>query len=65
MRASAPKLSKTVGGAEYGKMNYYAAWTLLAKLYLNKGVYTGTTAWDSVIMACDSVINSGKFSLES
>jgi hypothetical protein len=46
-------------------MNYYAGQTLLAKLYLNSEVYTGTAQWQKVITACDEVINSGKFSLES
>jgi len=46
-------------------MNYYAGQTLLAKLYLNAGVYSGTNQWTKVITACDEVINSGKYSLES
>ena len=46
-------------------MNYYAGMTLLAKLYLNAGVYSGTPQWQKVITACDEVINSGKYSLES
>ncbi len=60
-----PLLSKTVDGTTYGRMNYYAGMTLLAKLYLNAGVYTGTPQWSKVITACDEVINSGKYSLES
>lgn len=60
-----PKLSKLVDGTTYGRMNYYAAQTLLAKLYLNAQVYSGTPQWDKVITACDEVINSGKYSLES
>ncbi len=58
-------LSKSVDGTTYGRMNYYAAQTLLAKLYLNAGVYSGTAQWAKVITACDEVINSGKYSLES
>jgi len=46
-------------------MNYYAGQMLLAKLYLNSGVYTGTVQWDKVITACDEIINSGKYSLEA
>ncbi len=60
-----PKLSKAVDGTTYGRMNFYAGQTLLAKLYLNAGVYGGTPMWNKVITACDSVINSGKYSLES
>lgn len=52
--------------ATYGKFNKWAAYTLLAKMYLNAGVYTGTTKWDECIAACDAVINSGAgFILES
>lgn len=60
-----PLLTKTVDGTTYGRMNYWAGKFLLAKLYLNAGVYTGTPQWDKVIAACDEIINSGKFSLES
>ena len=60
-----PKLSKSVDGTTYGRMNYYAGQTLLAKLYLNAEVYTGTPQWSKVITACNEVINSGKYALES
>ena len=53
---------KAVDGTTYGRMNYYAGKTLLAKMYLNAGVYTGTAQWDKVIAACDEIINSGKYS---
>ena len=65
LEAAVPKLSKAVDGTTYGRMNYYAGQTLLAKLYLNAKVYSGTAQWGKVITACDEVINSGKFSLES
>lgn len=38
-------------------------WMLLARLYLNAKVYTGTAKWDSCKIYCDKVINSGKYSL--
>jgi hypothetical protein len=60
-----PKLSKAVDGTTYARMNYYAGMTLLAKMYLNAGVYVGTPQWAQVITACDDIINSGKYSLES
>lgn len=60
-----PQITKTVDGTTYGRMNYYAGQTLLAKLYLNAQVYSGTAQWDKAIAACDEVINSGKYSLES
>jgi hypothetical protein len=65
LETAVPKLSKAVDGTTYARMNYYAGQTLLAKLYLNSKVYTGTAQWDKVIAACDEVINSGKYSLES
>lgn len=43
----------------YGKFNKWAAYALLAKVYLNAEVYTGTAAWDKCIQACDAIINSG------
>ena len=65
LEAAVPKLSKEVDGTTYGRMNFYAGQTLLAKLYLNAQVYSGTVQWDKVIAACNEVINSGKYSLES
>lgn len=35
------------------------AYALLAKMYLNAEVYTGTPKWNECIAACDSVINAG------
>ncbi|MFC2138364.1 RagB/SusD family nutrient uptake outer membrane protein [Bacteroidota bacterium] len=47
----------------YGRINRYGAYTLLAKLYLNAEVFTGESMWDETIEACDSVIESGRYSL--
>jgi hypothetical protein len=65
LETAVPKLSKAVDGTTYGRMNYYAGEMLLAKLYLNSGIYTGTTHWNQVVAACDEIINSGLYSLES
>jgi hypothetical protein len=65
LEAAVAKLPTAVDGTTYGRMNYYAGKTLLAKLYLNAQVYSGTPQWDKAIAACDEVINSGKYSLES
>lgn len=54
-----PLLSKENNVATYGKFNKWAAFTLLAKMYLNAGIYTGTPQWEKCISACDSVIKSG------
>jgi hypothetical protein len=49
----------------YGRMNQWVAHTLLAKIYLNAEVYTGSAKWDESIAHCDEVINSGLYTLES
>ncbi len=54
-----PLLSAENNLATYGKFNRWAAYTLLAKMYLNAGVYTGIPRWNECIAACDAVINSG------
>jgi len=41
------------------------AFTLLAKLYINAEVYTGASKWVEAEAYCDSVIESGVYSLES
>jgi starch-binding outer membrane protein, SusD/RagB family len=44
------------------------AFSILAKLYLNHAVYTGTTdptLWQKAVNVTDSIIQSGRFSLES
>jgi len=60
-----PSLQKTGPADEstYGRVNYYTAYTTLAKLYLNAKVYTGTEQWAKCIDACDVVINSAKYAL--
>jgi hypothetical protein len=65
LETAAPNLTQNVDGTTYGRMNYWAAKFLLAKLYLNAQVYSGTAEWDKAIAACDEIINSGKYSLES
>jgi starch-binding outer membrane protein, SusD/RagB family len=59
LRAAIPYLRTTSGGATYGKPTRYMAFALLAKMYLNAQVYTGTPKWNECIAACDSVINAG------
>jgi len=41
------------------------AFSLLAKLYLNAEVYTGTPQWAKAEAYCDSIIDMGIYSLES
>ncbi|GHA55300.1 RagB/SusD family nutrient uptake outer membrane protein [Pontibacter akesuensis] len=47
----------------YGRANQAAAWTLLAKLYLNAEVYTGTPRYTDAITYSKKVIDAG-FDLE-
>lgn len=54
-----PLLSDKNDQSTYARFNKWAAHTLLAKMYLNAAVYTGTAAWDKCIEQCDAVINSG------
>jgi hypothetical protein len=55
-KLGAPKFS-------YPEADQAACWMLLARLYLNAEVYTGTAKWDSCKIYCDKVINSGVYSL--
>ena len=49
---------------EYARADQAAAWTLLAKLYLNAEVYTGTGRYGDCITYSEKVINAG-YSLET
>jgi hypothetical protein len=60
---SLPSLQTSFGGGNYGRVTRGAAQALLATVYLNAGVYTGTPRWSECIAACDAVINSGLFKL--
>lgn len=49
----------TAKSAEYGRVDQGAAWALLARLYLNAGVYTGTTKYTEAITYAKKVIGAG------
>ena len=63
-----PKVTDEVSTATYGKFNKWAGLTLLAKMYLNAEVYTGSPEWEKCRAVCDTIINfanaTGKFILE-
>jgi hypothetical protein len=63
IKACIPNLNRATGTSQYGRANVYMAYSLLAKLYLNDEYYTGTARYNDCIAACDSVINSGEYSL--
>ncbi|HEU4885632.1 MAG TPA: RagB/SusD family nutrient uptake outer membrane protein [Longimicrobium sp.] len=53
-----------IGQAEYGRADQGAAQMLLAKVYLNAAVYTGTPRWAEARAAAEAVINSGQYQLD-
>lgn len=54
---------KDVNDDYYGRFTKETAQGVLAKLYLNAEVYTGTARWEDCITQCDAVINSNAYSL--
>ncbi|MEJ2005819.1 MAG: RagB/SusD family nutrient uptake outer membrane protein [Cyclobacteriaceae bacterium] len=58
---SLPLLEK---GRTYTRVNYYVGQMILAKLYLNAEVYTGTARWQDAADALEEVIG-GPYSLEA
>jgi starch-binding outer membrane protein, SusD/RagB family len=73
LTANIALLPGNVDATTYGRFTKWSAFALLAKLYLNKDVYTATTtgqspnlpAWQKCMDMCDSIIGSGLYSLES
>ena len=58
-----PSLDETQGGKMYGRMNKWAGMTLLANVYLNAEVYTGTAHWQDCLDVCDEIITKSPFAL--
>ncbi len=58
-------LSTDVGGVYYNRFNQWSAKTLLAKMYLNAEVFTGTSMWEECLEQCNDVIASGGYSMDS
>ncbi len=58
-----PLLSDDASQLYYGRFNKWAAQAVLAKMYLNAGVYTGTAQWAKCIQACNTIIDSKKYTL--
>jgi hypothetical protein len=61
LKAIVPLLGEP--GFSYPQADKGAAWMLLARLYLNAEVYTGTPMWSDCKAYCDTVIASGAYSL--
>lgn len=51
--------------SSYGRANRYVVDMLLAKLYLNAEVYTGTARWDDAATYINKVINEGGYALDT
>jgi hypothetical protein len=64
-----PKVTEEVSTKTYGKFNKWAGLTLLAKMYLNAEVYSGTPQWNNCKAVCDTIIKfadaTGKYMLEA
>lgn len=56
-----PHLATNVDKTTYGRMTQWGAYHVLARVYLNAEVYTGTAQWQKCIEACDKIIESGLF----
>jgi starch-binding outer membrane protein, SusD/RagB family len=52
-----PRVTSEVSTKTYGKFNKWAGLALLAKMYLNAEVYTGTAQWDKCKAVCDTIID--------
>lgn len=58
------KVSAKKDNSTYGRMNKWAVYALMTKLYINAEVWTGTPRWDDAIACADKIIQSGQFILE-
>ena len=58
-----PDLSEEVGQATYARATKWVGHMILANLYLNAEVYTGTPQWQKAADQAKAVMDSGKFTL--
>jgi len=59
------ELSAEKSVANYGRFNRWGAKALLANVYLNAEVYTGTPQWEACITQCNDIINSGQYRMDT
>jgi len=61
------KLSENVNTEYYGRFNKWAAYSLLAKMYLNSEIFSdgNYSEFQKCIDACDKVISCGKYEMEA
>lgn len=60
-----PQLAENVDQSTYGRLTKWGALQLLARVYLNAEVYKGSAEWNKCIDACNQIINSKKYTLDS
>ncbi|MEO0471323.1 MAG: RagB/SusD family nutrient uptake outer membrane protein, partial [Bacteroidota bacterium] len=65
LTATVDLLTEDVSGATYARINKWTAHAILAKLYLNAEVYTGTPQWQKAADNAAAIVNSGNYRLES
>lgn len=60
-----PNLSDKNDINTYGRMNKWAAYMVLARVYLNAEVYTGTAQYTKALECANKIIDSGLFELSA
>ena len=61
LTANVEHLPTTKGGSFYGRFNRWAGYALLAKVYLNAEVYTGTPQYEKTIETIEKLEEGGFF----
>jgi hypothetical protein len=59
-----PLLSEDVDQSTYGRLTKWGALQILARVYLNAEVYSGTAQWSKCIEVCNKIIAIDKYSLD-
>lgn len=62
--ANIANLSKNVDQSTYARINFFAAQAILAKLFLNAEVYSGTAQWQKALDATNAIIESDLYAME-
>jgi starch-binding outer membrane protein, SusD/RagB family len=65
IKDSLPVASAAPDANTYGRATAQAAHMLLAELYLNAGVYSGTTSWNAALTEAQTVIASPAYALDT
>ncbi|EHQ29107.1 RagB/SusD family nutrient uptake outer membrane protein [Mucilaginibacter paludis] len=65
VKLALPDLSTATGAATYGRPTRWAAFALLAKMYINSACYTSVPRYNDAVAMCDSIMQSKKFALDA